>query len=594
MNFDKKWRKLLEVVDYAFQPIVNAYSGHVYAVEALIRNVQEAGFESIDALFDAAYNERILFELEIELRLIVFKKFMQIPFYHEIKLFYNLDNRTTVMPGFKSGMTAPLLEACGLSKEAICFELSEKHLDCSFVNIDHLTMNIYKQQGYRMAIDDFGVGYSGLQTLYSAEPDFIKIDRFFVDGIASSSKRRLFVQSIIEIAQNLGIGVIAEGVETREDFLTCRNLGCSLIQGYFVAKPSKKIERLLRRYGEVEALYEKEKRDALMSNGIEGKMERLDYVKESDSLHAMQEFFTKHKKARLLPVVGDDMAPRGVILEESLKEYTYSPFGWALLHNQTKGCIKNLISPCPSVELNDPLEKILRIYAHNEGSEGVLVAQNGVYVGYLSAKVLLDVVNEKNLLNARDQSPLTGLLGNRAISEYISTALIKPGTWALVYFDLDNFKPFNDHYGFRNGDRVIKLLADIIKKTSNRLGFDALPGHIGGDDFFLGWRVEGTFEAAVEEVQNVVAKFGFDAQSFYSKEDREKGYILAKDRHEQERKFALISVSAAMLMVHVREGDTVDEEAITWCYADLKKSAKACIGGAVVPATLFSRGHFTA
>lgn len=586
MHFSKRWQTLLEKVDYAFQPIVNAYSGQVYAVEALIRNVHEAGFESIDALFDAAYHERILFELEIRLRHIAFEKFTRIPFHKEIKLFYNLDNRTTTMPGFKTGMTAPILEAFNLGKEAVCFELSEKHQDRSFATIDQLTMNIYKQQGYRMAIDDFGVGYSGLQTLYNAEPDFIKIDRFFVDGIASSSKRRLFVQSIVEIAQSLGIGVIAEGVETREDFLTCRNLGCNLIQGFFIAKPSKKIDKLLRRYAEIEVLYEQEKREAQQGNGIEAKLERLDCIKESASLHALQEFFTKNKHARLLPVVREDMSPCGVILEESLKEYTYSPFGWSLLQNQTKGCVKNLITPCPSVEVNDSLEKILRIYSHDQGSEGVLVAQNGVYAGYLSAKVLLDVVNEKNLLHARDQNPLTGLLGNRAISEYISTSLFKEGTWALVYFDLDNFKPFNDYYGFRNGDRVIKLLADMIKKASNKLGANALAGHIGGDDFFLGWQVEGTFEEALEQMQKIVEKFGFDVQSFYSKQDREKGYILAKDRHDQERKFPLLSVSAAMLIIEVGKEARVDEEAIGLCYADLKKTAKNAKGGIVASASL--------
>jgi diguanylate cyclase (GGDEF)-like protein len=207
-------------------------------------------------------------------------------------------------------------------------------------------------------------------------------------------------------------------------------------------------------------------------------------------------------------------------------------------------------------------------------------------VGYLSAKTLLDIINEKNLLNARDQSPLTGLLGNRAINEYMSTSLLREGTWALVYFDLDNFKPYNDYYGFRNGDRVIKLLADIIKKCANRLGAEAFAGHIGGDDFFLGWKAEEAFERAFSDIQYAVDKFALDAESFYSVQDREKGFIVAKDRHGVEQRFPLISVSAAMLFVHVKEHQIIDEEAIALCYAHLKKNAKKHTGGAIAAATL--------
>lgn len=586
MMLDKKWKKCIEEIDYAFQPIVNAYSGQVFALEALMRNVNEAGFESIDALFDAAFNEKILFELEIKLRYKALEKFCQIGFHKDIKFFYNLDNRTTMMPNFKPGMTAPILQAFDLPKEAICFELSEKHQERTFASFDQLTLNIYRQQGYRMAIDDFGVGYSGLQTLYNAEPDFIKIDRFFIDGIAKSSKKRLFVQNILEISQSLGIGVIAEGVETKEDFLACRNLGCTMIQGYFVAKPTKKISKIERRYKSIELLYMQEKRDFISQNAIKSRVEPLVYVKESESLEAMQELFRKNTKAPLLPVLGEDNMPLGIIKEEDLKAYIYSPYGWALLYNQTKGSIKSLIIPCGIVDANDSLEKILKIYANSQENEGVLVVENGVYLGYLSAKVLLEAINERNLLSAKDQNPLTGLMGNRAINAYINEILITPGRWVLVYFDLDNFKPFNDYYGFRSGDRVIKLLADILEKTANRLGSEAFVGHIGGDDFFLGWQLVGEFDEALAQIWNVVNKFGLDVESFYSNKDREKGFILAKDRHGEVREYPMLSVSAAMLVVDTREERFYDEEIIGQMYAELKKHAKLCKNGSVASATL--------
>jgi len=433
MTLDKKWRKCIDAIDYAFQPIVNTYSGQVFALEALMRNVDEAGFESIDALFDAAYNEKILFELEIKLRYKALEKFTSIAFHKEIKLFYNLDNRTTMMPNFKPGMTSPILRALNLPKEIICFELSEKHQERTFASFDQLTLNIYRQQGYKMAIDDFGVGYSGLQTLYNAEPDFIKIDRFFVDGIAKNSKKRLFVQNILEIAHSLGIGVIAEGIETKEDFLVCRNLGCTMIQGFFVAKPTRKISKIQRRYNSIEELYTQEKRDFVSQSIIKSRVELLPYVRVNENLAVMQELFRKNTKVPLLPVLGEDKMPIGIIKEEDLKAYIYSPYGWALLYNQTKGSIKSLIITCGIVDVNDSLEKILKIYANSQENEGVLVVENGLYLGYLSAKILLEIINERSLLSAKDQNPLTGLMGNRAINTYINEVLITPAKWVLVY-----------------------------------------------------------------------------------------------------------------------------------------------------------------
>lgn len=176
---NEKWQTLLDVADFAFQPIVNIYTGKLYAVEALIRNYEGAGFVTIDAIFDTAYSEKILYTLDVKLREKAIHKFSLLPFSKHIKLFYNLDNRITMMPDFKPGYTCELLNSYSMDTSNICFELSEKHQVGMYAGVDKLVLNLYKQQGYKMAIDDFGVGFSGLQMLFNADPNFIKIDRFF-------------------------------------------------------------------------------------------------------------------------------------------------------------------------------------------------------------------------------------------------------------------------------------------------------------------------------------------------------------------------------------------------------------------------------
>ncbi|MCD8476564.1 MAG: diguanylate cyclase [Sulfurospirillum sp.] len=110
-------------------------------------------------------------------------------------------------------------------------------------------------------------------------------------------------------------------------------------------------------------------------------------------------------------------------------------------------------------------------------------------MGYLSSRVLLEMINEKNIVDAKDQNPLTGLSGNRIINEFVSTAMESKEKVMMAYFDFDNFKPFNDYYGFRKGDRAITLFADILRSA---VGLEeCLVGHVGGDDFFFRLEFEG-------------------------------------------------------------------------------------------------------
>jgi len=231
------WIEYLSKLDIAFQPIVSTYSGKIYAVEALLRGVEEIGFNSIFEFFDAAYKKNILYTLDLALREKVMKKFITIENYTEIKLFINLDNRLLEMPNYASGNTDRLLEKYTIQKEMICFEISERHEISNPLVFEEILQH-YKKENYSIAVDDFGVGASGYQMLYRSTPDIIKIDRFFVDSICKDMKKKILVKSIVTLAKELGIYVIAEGVETEGEMLVCKELGCHLTQGYFVQRPT--------------------------------------------------------------------------------------------------------------------------------------------------------------------------------------------------------------------------------------------------------------------------------------------------------------------------------------------------------------------
>jgi EAL domain-containing protein (putative c-di-GMP-specific phosphodiesterase class I) len=249
MNIEltQDWKNNLEILDVAFQPIINIQTGKIYGVEALLRNFQDIGFKSIFALFDTVYKEKLLYSFDLKLREKAFKKYKQIENYKNIKLFYNLDNRLLSMENFSHGNTTKILKKLNIKKENICFEISERHEISSESNLKKIFFH-YKNKDYSIAIDDFGVGYSGYKLLYDSTPDIIKIDRFFLHSLASNMKKKLMVQNITQLAIQLGIKVIAEGVETREEYLTCKDIGCHFVQGYLIQKPTKNTQKICQEY----------------------------------------------------------------------------------------------------------------------------------------------------------------------------------------------------------------------------------------------------------------------------------------------------------------------------------------------------------
>ena len=103
-----------------------------------------------------------------------------------------------------------------------------------------------RQLGTSIALDDVGLGQSNFKMLLDASPEFLKLDRYFVDGCTHDPKRRAVIGSIEELARRFGARVIAEGVETEEDLLTVRALGVSLVQGFLFSKPLSALELTVR------------------------------------------------------------------------------------------------------------------------------------------------------------------------------------------------------------------------------------------------------------------------------------------------------------------------------------------------------------
>jgi diguanylate cyclase (GGDEF)-like protein len=491
------------------------------------------------------------------------------------------------MPDYSTGNTSRMMEEFGLTPPTMCLEISERFEMKSLDRAQHI-LKKYKSESFRIALDDYGSGFSGLQLLYLSEPDFIKIDRFFIDNIAGDPRKKLFVANVVDIAHLLGITVIGEGIETEAEFAACRDVGCDMVQGYFIGYPTTDPATLPIACDIVTRLGRRERRERADDHG---RLKALacfpSTVHRADPMEQVLEVLKADSTQDLLVVLNELQEPLGIIRQADVRTYLYSPYGWALLTGTgTRVTAEEFVRSCPVVDVSLPVEHVMGRYSVAEGSsEGVLLVDGGTYAGFLSVSELLKAVNERNLDSARDQNPLTHLPGNRLISDFVSDCAASTHTaYSLVHFDFDHFKPFNDRHGFRRGDRAIRLFADILRAASIVDGF--FVAHLGGDDFFAGMEV-GTrsFEACEAIASAIAEKFRSDVVALYDPEERRNGVLLAEDRSGLPARFPLLTVSTSVLRLPVGRTEMSTDE-ISSFLATLKAHAKADRGSLVTGSVL--------
>lgn len=533
-------------LDVAFQPIVDIHTGRVFGYEALTRNVQALGFDSPTDFFDRCHEDGQLAVVEEFILTQAFDKFVRIPDHAKFKLFVNLDGRN-VAAGRMGGILTALRDRYSLTNANIALEVSERYDYARSPEGLPALIDLRTQLG-NLTLDDFGSGHANLQLFYHVEPSIVKLDRFIISSVGDDPKKSVFLQHIVRMAHLLGSLVVAEGVETAQEYYVCRELGCDLVQGYAVAWPTTALADLSPSYATVGTMRIQDRRridtDFTL---VMGQLDTVEPIQINQSLQEVFDRFMKDRERIFFPVIDDIGFPVGLIHERDLKTIIYSMYGRDLLRNRRRmaSSLAAFVKPCSVANINASTDKILEIFAALPESDGVLIVKESQYGGFLHARSLLKILNDKNVQIARELNPLSKLPGNILIQDYLVTAAAAhDASYHFAYLDFDFFKPFNDTYGFRIGDRAILMCADILRTAFAREG--RFVGHVGGDDFFVGFR-DASHDMAMDEVCRAVAKFKSDVESLYSPEDRRNGYINGLSRSGQRERFPLLTMSGAVL-----------------------------------------------
>lgn len=184
------------------------------------------------------------------------------------------------------------------------------------------------------------------------------------------------------------------------------------------------------------------------------------------------------------------------------------------------------------------------------------------------------IKNLARLIDAnRCISNLTGLPGNVQIEIELKRRVTSKRLFAVLYVDLDNFKAYNDRYGFMNGDEVIKYTGNVMRDAIQKYGVKGdFLGHIGGDDFVA----IVNYENAKKIAKEIIKEFDKDINTFYSEEDVENGYIKILNRKGKMEKYPLMTITVAMVSNKYRKYDSVLE--VGEDGAGVKKKAKSISG----------------
>lgn len=483
------------------QVIVSLTSGLELGYEALTRPAGTAPLDVPDRFLAAAGEVGLLTETDRAWRLASLERLgPQIP--AEKLLFLN-----GTPASLKAGrMTALNLERAarehGLAPEQVVLEVTEGESIDDFGRMRGV-LGGFRGRGFLLAIDDAGAGPSSLQSIVELRPDFIKLDRWLARDIAFDRSRRSMVEALVQFAGRVHARVIAEGIETGEQMEAFIGLGVPFGQGYYLGLPGPRPvgpDRAIQ--AQIRKVAGSRRRDAPGP----GRAQVADLVEVTPTVPAeapgtaVYELFQANRHLDVLVVLRPD-GVAGIITRGRLFERMSGQFGLSLNGRRSA---EQLCTPAITVQTTTVVQEAARMALDRPAAtlqDPIVVLEGKNYAGIVSTTGLLEQLLAEEVAEARLVSPLTGLPGNRLIRRKVETLRASGEPYVLVYADIDDFKSFNDRFGFGHGDEAIAGLAAVLVEAAEGCQRESFVGHVGGDDFVAIIHADdfGTFQDALAE-----------------------------------------------------------------------------------------------
>jgi EAL domain-containing protein (putative c-di-GMP-specific phosphodiesterase class I)/GGDEF domain-containing protein len=562
-------------VDIHFQPLVDIDRAALLGYEALTRGPADSPLHSPLVLFEAAAQAGRLIELERMVLRRALRRFRELGLPGQIFLNVTVDTVLAAearVPGFVGE-----LAEIGLSPSRIVFEITETRPILEYARLGRV-LDALRSHGFVVALDDLGEGFAGLKRWMEIRPDFVKIDRHFIDGVAQEPLKQQFVRSILEMAATSGCKVVAEGLEQPADLAVLRRLGVPFCQGYLIARPSATPRPQLRAETLTLLGAERQQRRSALPfmppeaiTTAEQLARRGPTVTAAVKCQRVVEMFTSDELLFSMPVLDEEQRPVGILRSLQVLKRSSERFFREI---QAKRSCVELMDANPLVfDVATSLREMSEAISNLDDRlmvDGFIVTRDGRYHGSGRTSDLLKAVSDLQVCCARYANPLTQLPGNVPIDSHLDALVAEERDFVVATWDIDNFKPFNDLYGYHRGDQIIKLTAQILSQAADaELDF---VGHIGGDDFIM---VLGSSDWQ-QRLQAVCEAFDAGVRSFFSPEHVQGGGYVTLNRQNQPHFTPLPTISAGV--IGVRAGQFNGAHQISAALAEPKRVAKSMSG----------------
>ena len=532
--------ELADIIEQArlqtlFQPIVHPRGRDVLGYEALSRGPSGTRLHSPHELFAAALRADCMVALEEACVGRAIQRFRAASL--QGRLFLNISPFTLLAAQSLPGRLNNLLGKLGLPANRCVLEITEQSLVDDYAAVRR-ALDALREIGCEIAVDDLGAGYSGLKTWSELRPDYVKIDRYFVSDIHADGVKAEILRSVVEMSRAIGSRVIAEGVETPEECTELLDIGVDYLQGYYFGRPQA--EPTVR---EAAIAHIAGRETATAAASAEELLVKVPPIEPTMRVQDVVTMFREHLDWESLAVVREGR-PLGIVRRDDLFLFLTKP-----LHPEVynrKPVTSVMESPPLLIDSRLRLDQVARLVTRRSRSkvnDDFIVTREGHYAGLGKIIDVLRQITAQQIQAAKDCNPLTLLPGNVQINAQIERYLSQRRDFVVCHFDIDDFKPYNDQYGYARGDQFLLQLAQLIKDAAcHRADF---VGHIGGDDFIAVMR-SGDWQKRVLEL---IATFTAAVPSLYSAEHREAGGIRAVDRDGVLRTYPLATLSIAALVV---------------------------------------------
>lgn len=529
-----------------FQPIVRFQSADLLGYEALVRGPAGSSLATPEALFRLATTPAETVEIETAAARAALARFAELTLPGLLFINFSPMSLRHLLGDNGRPMAALLGDA---PPGRIVIELTEQTRIGDMAAF-HEAMAVLRRLGLRYALDDFGTGHANLDLLAELTPHFIKLDKSLVRGVAGCSRRLEVMRTVLKLAITLGAGVIAEGIEDREELAVLRDLGVPFGQGFHLGRPvaepplAAPVHVIQALESNQIAVFPQAVRTGWSGPTAAQLLRAAPTVTARQSNDAVLALFHAHPGLHAVAVVDEAGRAVGIINRQSFTDRYAAPFHRELYGK--KACILMAHREPVCFDKSATLETMARILANGDQrylADGFIITDGGRYAGLGTGADLIRAVTEIRMEAARYANPLTFLPGNIPLNQHIDRLLEAGVAFCACYADLNHFKPFNDQYGYWKGDEMIKGAAAVLADVCDP-GLDFL-GHVGGDDFLVLFQSPDWEARAREAIQ----RFNRAARELYSHADRSAGGIHGEDRHGHAAFFPMVTMAIGAVRV---------------------------------------------